>query len=74
MLLPAELASLGSMFFLSWHTLIIKILRHTKKYVFVDPTEKIGIILIHSHQTVMLAVVIFLYDNLREKRSIPLTK
>ena len=35
-----------------------------------------GIILIHSHQMaiVMLAIVIFLFDNLREKESVPLTK
>ena len=33
-------------------------------------------ILIHSHQMgiVVLAVVIFLFDNLREKRTEPLTK
>ena len=37
-------------------------------------TEKVGIILIHSHQTaiVVLALIICLFDNLREKRSVPL--
>ena len=37
-------------------------------------TKKIGIILIHSHQTaiVVFAVVIFFqFDNVREKRSVP---
>ena len=57
--------------------LITKVLWHTKTYVFYCPSEKkIGIILIHSHQMaiVVLAVVIFWFDNLREKRSVPLTK
>ena len=39
-------------------------------------TKKIGMILTHLCQTaiVVLAVVIFLFDNIREKRSVPLTK
>ena len=38
-------------------------------------TKKIGIILIHSYQMaiVVLAVAIFSFDSLREKRSVPLT-
>ena len=56
--------------------LITKILQHTKKHIlFFANLTKIGIILVHSHRTafVMLAVVIFLFDNLREKRSVPLS-
>ena len=57
--------------------LITKILQHTKKCIilFADLTKTIGISLIHSHRTaiVVLAVVISLFDNLREKRSVPLT-
>ena len=46
------------------------------KIFFADLTKKVGIILIHSCQTaiVVLAVVIFLFGSLREKRSVPLTK
>ena len=35
-----------------------------------------GVILIHSHllAIVVLAVVIFVFGNLREKKSLPLTK
>ena len=38
--------------------------------------KKTGVILIHSHQkpVVVLAVVTFLFNNLRDKRSVPLTK
>ena len=66
-------------FFISWHTqLITKILWHTKKHIifFANLTKKIDSILVHSHwmAIVVLAVVIFLFDNLREKRSVPLTK
>ena len=52
-------------FFSSYGTykVITKILQHTKKYImyFTDLTQKIGIILILSHQTaiVVLVVVIF---------------
>ena len=58
------------------YKLITKILQHTKKYVFANPTKIIGIILIHSHHMaiIVLAVIIFLLDNLREKRSVPITK
>ena len=40
---------------------------------FADLTKQIGIILIHSHRTaiVVLAVVIFVFDDLREKRHCP---
>ena len=40
---------------------------------FVELTKRIGILLIHSHWMVMvvLAVVIFWLDNLREKKSVP---
>ena len=57
------------------HKLITKILRHTKKVFFCQSENKIGIILIHSHQMaiVLEVVVIFLFDNLREKRSVLLT-
>lgn len=42
---------------------------------FASLTKKIAIILIYSHQTaVLLAVVMFLFDYLSEKRSVPLTK
>ena len=58
------------------HKLVSKILRHTKKIYFCWSDQKIGIILIHSHQVAIavLAVVTFLFDSLREKRSVPLTK
>ena len=50
----------------------------TKIYIifFADLTKKIGLILIHAHWTAVvgLAVVIFLFDNLREKRSVFRTK
>ena len=41
--------------------LFTRILQHTKKYIFCRSDKKIGIILIHSHQTaiVVLTVVIF---------------
>ena len=50
----------------STHKLITKILCTPKNIFF--PYDKIGIILIHSHWTaiVVLAVFIFLFDNLRE--------
>ena len=41
-----------------------------------DLTKKnVGIILIHSHWSavVVLVIVLFLFENLREKRSVPLT-
>ena len=62
-------------FFISWHKLL-KFCGTPKNTFFSDLTKKISIILIHSHQSViMLAVVIFfLFDNLREKRSVALTK
>ena len=58
------------------HKLITKILRHTKIDIFfADLTKKIGIIFIHSQQTaIVLTAVVFLFDSLREKRSVPLTK
>ena len=58
------------------HNLITKILQYIKNILFVDLTKKIGVILIHSHWTaiVVLDVVILVFDNLREKRSMPLTK
>ena len=60
------------------HKLIMgtKILWHTKKYTFCQYDKKPGIFKIHSHQTatVVLAVVIFLFENLREKKSELLTK
>ena len=48
---------------LSTHKLITKILRHTKNIMYFANLTKIGIILIHSHWTVIvvLAVVIFFY-------------
>ena len=43
--------------------------------MFCQSVPKIGILLILSHQTaIVLALVIFLFDSLREKRSVPLTK
>ena len=44
--------------------------------VFADLTRNTGVILIHSHQmaVVVLADVVLLFDNLRERRSVPLTK
>ena len=62
------------------HKLITKILWHTKKiycnFLFSNLTKKIGVILISSHgmAVVVLAVVIFLIDSLREKRSERLMK
>ena len=40
------------------------------------PKNNTGVTLMHSHQmaTVVLAAVIFLFDSLREKRSVPQTK
>ena len=58
------------------HKLITKILQHTKKYIFIDLT-KIGIILIYSPRMaidVLAVVTYFLFDSLREKRSVALTK
>ena len=51
------------------HKLITKLLRHTKNMCYIFVENYIGIILIHSHHMaiVMLAVVIFLFDNLRKK-------
>ena len=46
-------------------------------FFFASLTKKIGVNLIRSHQMaiVVLAVVIFfLFDNLRETRSVPLTE
>ena len=56
----------------STHKLITKILWHTKYIYFFAELTKTGIILIASHwtATVVLAVVIFLSDSLREKRSV----
>lgn len=54
-----------------------KILWHTQKYVFFANLKgKKGVVLNHSHWTaiVVLAVVRFLFDNFREKRSVALTK
>ena len=59
------------------HKLITKILQHTRKYTFCrSDKKKKGIILIHSRPVaiVVWAVVIFLFGNLKEKRSLPLTK
>ena len=49
---------------------------HQKIYFLPIGQIKIGIISIHSYQMaiVVLAVVIFLFDNLREKSSVLLTK
>ena len=58
------------------HRLITKILRHTKRYIFCQP-DKINRYDFDSltlMTIVVLAVVIFWFDNLREKRSGPLTK
>ena len=59
------------------HRLISKTVQHTPKYIFCLCDKKIGIILIHSHRmiVVVLAVVIFsLFDHLRERGTVPLTK
>ena len=58
------------------HKLVIKILQLTKNVYFCWSDPKIGINLIHAPQTaiVVLAVVVFIMDNLREKSSVPLTK
>ena len=53
-----------------------KLLWHTIKLcIFCQSDKKIGIILMYSHQMaiVVLAVVIFLFDNLRGKRSVSLS-
>ena len=50
---------------------------HQKIYsFFCQSDKKIGAIFIHSHQAaiVVLAVVPFLLDSVREKRPVPLTK
>ena len=54
-----------------------KILWHAAEHFFFFASlTKIGTSLIHSHRTAItvLAAVIFLFDKLREKRSVPLTK
>lgn len=59
------------------HKQMTKILWHTQKYVFFANLKgKKGVVLNHSHWTaiVVLAVVRFLFDNFREKRSVALTK
>ena len=59
------------------HKLITKILRRTKNGIFCrSDKKKKSKILIHPHWTaiVVLAVVIFSFDDLREKRSVPPTK
>ena len=45
-------------------------------YIFADLTKKIGIILIHSHRMLFLCwpLSFFLFNNLRGKRSVPLTR
>ena len=55
---------------------ITKILQQAKKYIFCQSHKKLGVILIHLHQTaiIVLAVVILEFDNRGEKRSVPLTK
>ena len=46
---------------------------HTKKCIFCQSDKKTGVVLIYSHRTtiVVLAVVIFLLDNLGEEVSAP---
>lgn len=64
-------------FFISCtHKLITRILWHTKIYISCWSDKKTGIMLIHSHYiTIVLAVAIcFLFDNMKEKRSVPLSK
>ena len=59
------------------HKLVTKILQHTRKcIIFAKLKEIIGTIFIDSHQAaiVALAVVIFSFDKLKEKRSVSLTK
>ena len=59
------------------HMITLKFFSTPKKcYFFANLTKNIGIILIHSYQTaiVLLVVVIFFFDNLREERSVPLSK
>ena len=48
---------------------LLKFCKTPKNICFADPTKKMGIILIHSHETaiVVLAVVIFLFDNLGKR-------
>ena len=58
------------------HTLITEILRHTRKHITVlanlTKKKKISIILTHLQRAaIVLAGVIFVFDNLREKRSVP---
>ena len=44
-------------------------------YTFANLTKQLGIILVHSHwMAIVLAVVMFLFDNLREKRSVLLSE
>ena len=47
-----------------------------KNIYFFHLTQKIGTILIHSHRTaiVVLAILFFVFDNVREQRSVPLAK
>ena len=57
------------------HKLITKILWHRICQKYIIFFANLTTILIHSHQraTAVLAIVIVLFDNLREKRSVPLT-
>ena len=60
----------------SWHALLItNILLHAKKYVFCQPDKKNrNNFDSFTLNIVVLVVVIFLFDNLGEERSVPLTK
>ena len=65
-----------NLFHLVAHTLITRVLRHTPEYAFCRFDKKIGIILIHSTRQPLLCWLMsfFLFDNLREKRSVPPNK
>ena len=65
-----------NLFYLIAHQLISKILQHTQNIFFAYVANKIEIIWIHSCQmaTVVVAIVIFLLDSPKEKRSVPLTE
>lgn len=60
------------------HTLFTKTCSTPRKYIYIcqSHTKKIGVTLLHSHQTatIVLAIMILLLDNRREERWVPLTK
>ena len=73
---PLPNAAIFNLFLTLWHTnQLLEYVTH-QQYTFYHSDQRIGKILIHSHWTaiVVLAVVIFLFHNPREKKSVSLRK